>query len=126
MNQILSHPDLTTARPARSVCNPGFVKAFTLVELLVSIAIMSLLMGIVVPSVSRARQSSKRLACGMHLREIGAATFFYLQSEKFFSPLNNLPMDGDWQFNYLLWDSRDFDQNLGPLYQKGLFPDLKV
>src|SRR5262245_19290507 len=114
---------MNVQRPTRNPISRS-PRAFTVVELLVSIAIMSLLMSIVLPSISRARQASKRLACAVHLREIGAATFFYLQSEKYFPPLTNLPADGHWQYNYLIWDGRDYDQNFGPLVQKGLFPDI--
>jgi len=33
--------------------------------------------------------------------------------------LNNDPDDGSWQYNYLIYDGRDFDSNFGPLLSDG-------
>lgn len=52
-------------------------KGFTLVELLVVIAIIALLMGILVPALSRARQLAFRLTCGTNLSGIGKAMMVY-------------------------------------------------
>ena len=102
------------------------VRAFTLIELLVSIAIMSALIAIVAPAVSRAREAGKRTVCATHLRETGAAALMYVQSEKSFPPLNNEPEDGHWQYNYLIWDGRDFDQNFGPMVQRNHIADIRI
>jgi prepilin-type N-terminal cleavage/methylation domain-containing protein/prepilin-type processing-associated H-X9-DG protein len=52
-------------------------KAFTLVELLVVIAIIALLMGILMPALSRVRQIAFRLVCGTNLSGIGKAMLIY-------------------------------------------------
>jgi|GEM_PF-191297 len=52
-------------------------KGFTLVELLVVIAIIALLMGILVPALSRTRQLAFRLTCGTNLSGIGKAMMVY-------------------------------------------------
>ena len=52
-------------------------KAFTLVELLVVIAIIALLMGILMPALSRVRQLAFRLTCGTNLSGIGKAMLIY-------------------------------------------------
>ncbi len=52
-------------------------KGFTLVELLVVIAIIALLMGILMPALSRVRQVAFRMVCGTNLSGIGKAMLVY-------------------------------------------------
>jgi len=54
-------------------------KAFTLIELLVVVAIIALLVGILVPSLNKARGQAKRAACAAHLRQVGVALVAYMQ-----------------------------------------------
>jgi len=46
-------------------------KAFTLVEMLVVIAIIGILMSILLPAISRARESARNVACKNNLRQFG-------------------------------------------------------
>ncbi len=56
----------------------GFtLKGFTLIELLVVIAIIALLISILLPSLSRARELSKRLVCQANMKGIGTSCKIY-------------------------------------------------
>jgi prepilin-type N-terminal cleavage/methylation domain-containing protein/prepilin-type processing-associated H-X9-DG protein len=52
-------------------------RGFTLIELLVAIAIIASLVGILLPSLSRARELAQRAACAANLRNLGLAVNFY-------------------------------------------------
>jgi len=52
-------------------------RGFTLIEMLVVIAIIALLMAIISPAVNRALANSHRVACVSNLRSLGQATMIY-------------------------------------------------
>lgn len=56
---------------------------FTLVELLVSIAVIGILTALTVPALGRAKEKSKRIACLTNLRQLGVASQMYADDDKF-------------------------------------------
>src|SRR5262245_34558197 len=57
---------------------------FTLVELLVSIAIIGALMGLLMPAVQSARESARNAACLNNLKQVGLAVQNYQSVFRFF------------------------------------------
>lgn len=56
---------------------PKFNKGFTLIELLVVIAIIGILAGILLPVLSRARESARRTQCASNIKQIGMGLIMY-------------------------------------------------
>lgn len=60
--------------------------AFSLVELLVVIALIAILAALLLPALSQAKERGKRAACVSNLRQIGLATQLYADETKSYPP----------------------------------------
>ena len=74
---------MTTAARLKPVSS----RAFTLVELLVVIGIIAVLIGILLPVLTRARESARRAQCLSNLRQVYFAFQFYAQDNRDHVPL---------------------------------------
>jgi prepilin-type N-terminal cleavage/methylation domain-containing protein/prepilin-type processing-associated H-X9-DG protein len=54
---------------------------FTLIELLVVVAIISVLVALLLPALTQARESSRMVVCLSNLRQLGMAAGFYAENE---------------------------------------------
>ncbi|MFQ5495060.1 MAG: prepilin-type N-terminal cleavage/methylation domain-containing protein [Phycisphaerae bacterium] len=77
-------------------------RGFTLIELMVVIAIITLLVGILLPSLGRARAAAKRTVCSANLRQIGVGLRAYISDHydrlpfaSFMPSVSPLPVEGD-------------------------------
>src|SRR5213078_1831657 len=76
-------------------------RAFTLTELLVVIGVIALLIGILLPTLSRAREASRKTQCLANLRTLGEALHMYANQFHESLPNGNMPLMWDDPFgNY--------------------------
>lgn len=85
-------------------------RGFTLVELLVVIGIIALLIGILLPSLNRARAAAQSVNCLSNLRQIGQGLMFYVNDRA--NNKSYLPAATDNRnpapFNDWMWNIRDY------------------
>lgn len=61
---------------------------FTLVEMLVVIAVIGILVSLIVPAVQAARESARRAACQNNMKQLGTAVYAYHDFMRKFPPMN--------------------------------------
>jgi len=64
-------------------------QGFTLIELLVVIAIIAILAGMMLPALSRAKESAKRIACINNLRQLGLSLTLYADDHEGLYPVRS-------------------------------------
>jgi prepilin-type N-terminal cleavage/methylation domain-containing protein/prepilin-type processing-associated H-X9-DG protein len=94
-------------------------QGFTLVELLVVIAIILFLVGLLMPALSRIRETAKNVKCMSNLRQIGMTTFLYASDNNGFVPWDEKTVAADSMFT--TWSR---DPGAGKLY-KSWYPKNK-
>lgn len=100
-------------------------RAFTLVELLVVIGIIAVLIAILLPTLGRAREASRRVACLSNLRQVHLVFFEYAQLNKDQVVLGYRTPSK--QFNSMVYSSTVNQYVLfGRLYVAGLINEPKI
>ena len=84
--------------------NRSIRRGFTLVELLVVIAVIGILVGLLLPAVQAAREAARRMQCSNNLKQLGLSLHNYESSFKVF-PLGVLQNNLALEFGYprLTW-----------------------
>lgn len=78
-----------TLCPSRWNAGTGRRGGFTLVELLVVLAIMALLASMLVPALGRAREQTRMTLCASRMRAVGVGTLFYAADQGSYLPVED-------------------------------------
>ena len=94
--------------------SPCVRRAFTLIEVLVVVSIIALLIAILLPSLTYARDQAQTVVCKTRLRELYYGHVFYSHENKQFFP----------HYEWWLWDAHPIPSYNYPEAMKNYYPNL--
>lgn len=90
-------------------------RGFTLVELLVVVAVIALLIGLLLPALGKARESGRELKCASNIRNVGTAATMYTASTEVY-PLAYVYASSERGFSWKVSDQQATNPNAGNGY----------